>query len=85
MGQLQMIYFAIFPLMKRFFTLSATILSFFAISACTDEAAEAEMKSLAQENAALSSRVDSLQKTLDSLTAYGDSVKKSLEKLDMHP
>ena len=77
--------------MKFKITLSATILSTFAffavfsLSACTDEAAEAEMNRLAAENAVLQGQVDSLQKNLDSLTAYGDSVKKSLEKLDMHP
>ena len=77
--------------MKFKITLSATILSAFAffavfsLSACTDEAAEAEMNRLAAENAVLLGQVDSLQKNLDSLTAYGDSVKKSLEKLDMHP
>ena len=77
--------------MKFRITLSATILSafaffaFFSLSACTDEAAEAEMNRLAAENAVLQGQVDSLQKNLDSLTAYGDSVKKSLEKLDMHP
>jgi peptidoglycan hydrolase CwlO-like protein len=77
--------------MKSKVTLSAIILSAFAffavfsLSACTDEAAEAEMNRLAAENAVLQGQVDSLQKNLDSLTAYGDSVKKSLEKLDMHP
>ena len=42
------------------------------------------MNRLKAENAVLQGKVDSLQKKLDSLTAYGDSVKKSLEKLDMH-
>ena len=56
-----------------------------ALSACTDEAAKAEIERLSQENAALLKTADSLQRNLDSLTAYGDSVKKSLEKLDMHP
>lgn len=42
------------------------------------------MNRLKAENAVLQGQVDSLQKNLDSLTAYGDSVIKSLEKLDMH-
>lgn len=73
--------------MKNFVTLSAILLAFFAVfsfSARTDEAAEAEMNRLKAENAVLQGQVDSLQRNLDSLTAYGDSVKKSLEKLDMH-
>ena len=73
--------------MKEKFTLSAilfAVLAAFSLSACTDEAAEAEMNLLKAENAMLQGQVDSLQKNLDSLTAYGDSVKKSLEKLDMH-
>ena len=84
-------YFFYILHMKSKVTLSAIILSAFAffavfsLSACTDEAAEAEMNRLAAENAVLQGQVDSLQKNLDSLTAYGDSVKKSLEKLDMHP
>lgn len=70
--------------MKKAVTLSVTLfLAVFALSACTDEAAVAEMNRLAQENATLLNRADSLQKQLDSLTAYGDSVKKSLKKLDM--
>ena len=74
--------------MKKKITLSVTIasaLSVFALLGCADEAAENEMNRLAKENAELSETVVRLQKTLDSLTAYGDSVKKSLEKLDMHP
>ncbi|WP_297698498.1 hypothetical protein [uncultured Fibrobacter sp.] len=73
--------------MKEKFTLSAilfAVLAAFSLSACTDEAAEAEMNRLKAENAMLQGQVDSLQKNLDSLAAYGDSVKKSLEKLDMH-
>ena len=73
--------------MKEKFTLSAilfAVLAAFSLSACTDEATEAEMNRLKAENAMLQGQVDSLQKNLDSLTAYGDSVKKSLEKLDMH-
>ena len=73
--------------MKSEITLSAIIFSVFAaflLLGCTDEAAEAEINRLTQENAELSKAVDSLQKNLDSLTAYGDSVKKSLQKLDMH-
>ncbi len=73
--------------MKEKFTLSAilfAVLAAFSLSACTDEAAESEMNRLKAENAMLQGQVDSLQKNLDSLTAYGDSVKKSLEKLDMH-
>ena len=69
-------------------TLSAIIfyvLAIFSLSACSDEAAEAEISLLTQENAELVLTKDSLQKKLDSLTAYGDSVKKSLQKLDMHP
>ena len=79
--------FSIFNPMKNLITLSAIPLAFFAVfslSACTDEAAEAEMNRLKAENAVLQGQVDSLQRNLDSLTAYGDSVKKSLEKLDMH-
>ncbi len=79
--------FSIFNPMKNLITLSAILLAFlavFSLSACTDEAAEAEMNRLKAENAVLQGQVDSLQKNLDSLTAYGDSVKKSLEKLDMH-
>ena len=74
--------------MNRKITLSAilfALLAVFSLSACTDEAAGAEMSRLKGENAVLQGQVDSLQKSLDSLTAYGDSVKKSLEKLDMHP
>ena len=73
--------------MKNLVTLSAILLAFlavFSLFACTDVAAEAEMNRLKAENAVLQGQVDSLQKNLDSLTAYGDSVKKSLEKLDMH-
>ena len=73
--------------MNRFVTLSAIVFSVFAafsFSGCTDEAAEPEMNRLKAENAVLPGQVDSLQKNLDSLTAYGDSVKKSLEKRDTH-
>ena len=73
--------------MNRKITLSAilfTLLAVFSLSACTDEAAEAEMNRLKGENAVLQGQVDSLQKNLDSMNAYNDSVKKSLEKLDMH-
>lgn len=73
--------------MKSKITLSAILFSVFAVftlSGCTDEATLAEMNRLARENAILLNKVDSLKKNLDSLTAYGDSVKKSLEKLDMH-
>ena len=74
--------------MNRKITLSAILFAFlavFSLSACTDEAAEAEMNRLKDENAVLQGQLDSLQKNLDSLNAYNDSVKKSLEKLDMHP
>jgi outer membrane murein-binding lipoprotein Lpp len=74
--------------MKSKITLSAILFSVFAVftlSGCTDEATLAEMNRLAQENAKLLNTVDSLKKNLDSLTVYNDSVKKSLEKLDMHP
>ncbi len=73
--------------MNRKITLSAilfAVLAVFLLSACTDEAAEAEMNRLKDENAVLQGQVDSLQKNLDSLNVYNDSVKKSLEKLDMH-
>lgn len=73
--------------MRNIVTLFAILLTavfIFSLSACTDVAAEAEMNRLKAENAVLQGQVDSLQKNLDSLTAYGDSVKKSLEKLDMH-
>ena len=73
--------------MNRMITLSAilfAVLAVFLLSACTDEAAEAEMNRLKDENAVLQGQVDSLQKNLDSLNVYNDSVKKSLEKLDMH-
>jgi len=63
----------------------STLFAAFVLSSCADKEAEAEISRLAKENAELSKTVDSLQKNLDSLTAYGDSVKKSLEKLDMHP
>lgn len=74
--------------MKSKITLSAIVLSVFALfslSGCADEASLNEITRLEGENAVLQGKVDSLQKSLDSLTAYGDSVKKSLEKLDMHP
>ncbi|WP_407456754.1 hypothetical protein [Fibrobacter sp.] len=74
--------------MNSRFTLSVitfAVFAVFALSSCADKEAEAEISRLAKENAELSKTVDSLQKNLDSLTAYGDSVKKSLEKLDMHP
>ena len=84
-----MLFFIFYILrMNRKITLSAilfALLAVFSLSACTDEAADAEMNRLKGENAVLQGQVDSLQKSLDSLTAYGDSVKKSLEKLDMHP
>jgi peptidoglycan hydrolase CwlO-like protein len=70
--------------MVTLFAIFFALLSAFSLSACTDEAAEAEMNRLKAENAVLQGQVDSLQRNLDSLTAYGDSVKKSLEKLDMH-
>ena len=79
--------FSIFDFMRNVVTLFAILLAavfIFSLSACADEAAEAEMNRLKAENAVLQGQVDSLQKNLDSLTAYGDSVKKSLEKLDMH-
>ena len=79
--------FSIFNPMKNLITLSAillAVLGVFSLSACTDEAAVAEINRLKAENVMLQGQVDSLQKDLDSLTAYGDSVKKSLEKLDMH-
>lgn len=72
--------------MKKFF-LPLFILSVAAKSSaiigCSDKEAEAEIGRLTQENSALQHSVDSLQHTLDSLNAYGDSVKKSLDKLDM--
>ena len=73
--------------MKMRITLSAITFALFAFvfTSCSDKEAEAEISRLTKENAVLSKSVDSLQKNLDSLTAYGDSVKKSLEKLDMHP
>lgn len=73
--------------MKMRITLSAITFALFAfvLTSCSDKEAEAEISRLTKENAVLSKSVDSLQKNLDSLTAYGDSVKKSLEKLDMHP
>ena len=73
--------------MNRKITLSAilfAVLAVISLSACTDETAEAEMNRLKDENAVLQGQVDSLQKNLDSLNVYNDSVKKSLEKLDMH-
>lgn len=51
---------------------------------CADKEAEAEINRLVEKNAGLQRTADSLQHTLDSLNAYGDSVKKSLQKLDMH-
>ena len=74
--------------MKSKITLSAIILSVFALfslSGCADEASLKEISRLEDENAVLQGQLDSLQKSLDSITAYGDSVKKSLQKLDMHP
>ena len=71
--------------MKMKLSLVVPCMLVWALSACTDEAAKAEIERLSQENAALLKTADSLQRNLDSLTAYGDSVKKSLEKLDMHP
>ena len=71
--------------MNRKINLFVMLLLLFMFAACSDEAAEAEINRLTQENTLLQGKVDSLQKNLDSLTAYGDSVKKSLEKLDMHP
>lgn len=52
---------------------------------CSNKEAEAEIARLTEKNAGLQHSVDSLQHTLDSLNAYGDSVKKSLQKLDMDP
>ncbi|MCQ2088991.1 MAG: hypothetical protein MJY93_01960 [Fibrobacter sp.] len=72
--------------MKKF-SLSLVILvalfSVFTFTACSDKEAEAEIGRLTQENALLQKNIESLQHTLDSLNAYGDSVKKSLQKLDM--
>lgn len=51
---------------------------------CSNKEAEAEINRLVEKNAGLQRTADSLQHTLDSLNAYGDSVKKSLQKLDMH-
>ncbi len=67
------------------YVIISALFAAFVLSSCADKEAEAEISRLAKENAELSKSVDSLQKNLDSLTAYGDSVKKSLEKLDMHP
>ena len=69
-------------------TLSAIVLcvlTAFTLLGCADEASLNEISRLEGENAVLQGKVDSLQKSLDSITAYGDSVKKSLQKLDMHP
>lgn len=60
------------------------ILMAFSFMGCADKEAQAEITRLKQNNASLQHSVDSLQHTLDSLNVYGDSVKKSLQKLDMH-
>lgn len=59
------------------------ILFALAFAGCADKEAEAEMARLTEKNASLQHTADSLQHTLDSLNAYSDSVKKSLQSLDM--
>ena len=77
-------FWDIFYIVVMKFIVSLFVASFL-FCACSDDAALSEIKRLAQENAKLLNTVDSLKKNLDSLAVYGDSVKKSLEKLDMHP
>lgn len=67
--------------MKIRILLTIALITFFA--GCADKEAEAEISRLTEKNAALERTADSLQHRLDSLNAYGDSVKKSLQKLDM--
>ncbi len=53
------------------------------VTACTDEQALAEIDKLKTENEMLRYQADSLENTLKALNAHGDSVRKSLESLDM--
>lgn len=70
---------------KLFFPFVTVAFIFLALTTvgCTDKEAEAEITRLVERNASLQHTADSLQHTLDSLNAYSDSVKNSLQKLDM--
>lgn len=52
-------------------------------TSCADKNAQNEIERLSSQNAMLLNSLDSLQQKLDSIAAYGDSVKSSLKKLDM--
>lgn len=55
----------------------------FALSSCSDEQTQLEISRLQAENDGLRAQIDSLESVLTVKQAQGDSVKKSLEKLDM--
>lgn len=55
----------------------------FLFTSCADKNAQNEIENLSRQNAMLLNSLDSLQQKLDSIAAYGDSVKSSLKKLDM--
>lgn len=55
----------------------------FALCSCSDEQAQMEISRLQVENEGLRAQIDSLESVLTVKQAQGDSVKKSLEKLDM--
>ena len=54
-----------------------------ALTGCTDEQKQMEISKLKAENEYLQCQADSLQKALHIKKAREDSVKKSLESLDM--
>lgn len=55
----------------------------FTFCSCSDEQAQMEISRLQVENDGLRAQIDSLESVLTVKQAQGDSVKKSLEKLDM--
>ncbi|SHK38306.1 hypothetical protein [Fibrobacter sp. UWEL] len=63
--------------------LAFALLSLFAFCSCSDEQAQMEISRLQAENEGLRAQIDSLESVLTTKQAQGDSVKKSLQSLDM--
>ena len=61
----------------------SVFLAVFSLCSCSDEQAQVEISRLQVENDGLRAQIDSLESVLTVKQARGDSVKKSLEKLDM--
>ena len=69
------------PLSK--FLLAFALLSVFLFCFCSDEQTQMEISKLQTENELLRAQIDSLESVLTIKQAQGDSVKKSLNSLDM--